>query len=233
VHSLTGRIDSAEMILLFEDLQARHPTATAIRVVLDNARYNHSRELKAWLACDECRVELIHLPAYAPNLNLIERFWWLFTKEAIYNEYFSTFTGFRAAVEGFFARLARRPGKDGSMAVSETSYSLADVLRDTIVALVRQDGPDLSARQFGVFLTCYLESDAQTVRGLADALEVAKPVITRALDRLTEFDLVRRKPDPTDRRSALVQRTPTGTAYLRCCVDGWRRSPFPEGPADA
>ena len=40
-------------------------------------------------------------------------------------------------------------------------------------------------------------------------------VISRALDRLTDFDLVRRKADPTDRRSVLVQRTPAGTAYLK------------------
>ena len=105
VHRQTGRITSAEMILLFKDLQARHPTASAIRVVLDNARYNHSKEIKAWLACDDCRVELVYLPAYAPNLNLIERFWWLFKKTAIYNEYFPTFADFRTAVEGFFARL--------------------------------------------------------------------------------------------------------------------------------
>jgi DNA-binding MarR family transcriptional regulator len=103
------------------------------------------------------------------------------------------------------------------MAVSETSTSesLVNVLRDTIVALVRLDGPDLSARQLGVLLICYLESDAQTVRGLADALEVTKPVISRALDRLADFDLVGRKVDPTDRRSVLVQRTPTGTGYLK------------------
>lgn len=106
VHRQTGRITSAEMILLFKDLQDRHPTATAIRVVLDNARYNHSKELKAWLACDDCRVELVHLPPYAPNLNLIERFWWLFKKTAIYNQYFPTFADFKAAVERFFADLA-------------------------------------------------------------------------------------------------------------------------------
>ena len=74
-------------------------------MVLDNARYNHSKEVKAWLACDDCRVELIYLPPYAPNLNLIERFWWLFKKSAIYNEYFPTFVDFKAAVDGFFARL--------------------------------------------------------------------------------------------------------------------------------
>jgi DNA-binding MarR family transcriptional regulator len=101
------------------------------------------------------------------------------------------------------------------MATTEAAESLVNVLRDTIVALVRQDGPDLSARQFGVFLTCYLESDPQTVRGLASALDVSKPVISRALDRLADFDLVRRKADPADRRSVLVQRTPAGTSYLK------------------
>ena len=90
-----------------------------------------------------------------------------------------------------------------------------DVLRQTIIALVRRDGPDLTARQLGVFLTSYLEDEAQTVRGLAAKLNVSKPAITRALDRLSEFDLVRRKTDPLDRRSVLVQRTASGTTFLR------------------
>ena len=90
-----------------------------------------------------------------------------------------------------------------------------DILRQTIIALVRREGPDLTARQLGVFLTCYLDEEAQTVRGLAAKLKVSKPAITRALDRLSEFDLVRRKTDPLDRRSVLAQRTATGMAYLR------------------
>lgn len=102
-----------------------------------------------------------------------------------------------------------------AMSGNEASDGLVGILRNTIVDLVRRDGPDLSARQLGVFLTCYLESEAQTVRGLATRLGVSKPAITRALDRLAEFDLVRRKTDPMDRRSVLVQRTPPGTAFLR------------------
>ena len=89
------------------------------------------------------------------------------------------------------------------------------LLRDTIVALVRRDGADLSARQLGVFLTCYLQDGGHTVRGLAAELNVSKPAITRALDRLTELDLARRKVDPLDRRSVLVQRTAKGSAFLR------------------
>ena len=58
-------------------------------------------------------------------------------------------------------------------------------LRDTVVAMVRRDGPDLSARQLAVFLTCYLSDNAHTVRGLAAELNVSKPAITRALERAT------------------------------------------------
>src|SRR6478736_2113785 len=103
----------------------------------------------------------------------------------------------------------------GKQMAMESVEQRVDVLRQTIVALVRRDGPDLSARQLGVFLTSYLEDEAQTVRGLAAKLKVSKPAITRALDRLSEFDLVRRKKDPLDRRSVLVQRTVVGTTFLR------------------
>lgn len=101
------------------------------------------------------------------------------------------------------------------MSGTDETESLTGILRGTVVALVRRDGPDLSARQLAVLLTCYLEADAQTVRGLAATLNVSKPAITRALDRLAEFDLIRRKTDPADRRSVLVQRTPKGTSFLR------------------
>lgn len=95
-----------------------------------------------------------------------------------------------------------------------TDY-LVNILRGTIVSLVRQDSVDLSARQLGVFLTCYLDNGSHTVRGLAQELNISKPAITRALDRLEELDYVRRKIDPTDRRSILVQRTVRGAAFLR------------------
>ncbi len=100
-------------------------------------------------------------------------------------------------------------------AAALSSDQLVGILRDTIVSLVRRDGVDLSARQLGVFLTCYLNDGAHTVRGLAQELNVSKPAITRALDRLSELDYVRRKVDPSDRRSVLVQRTVKGAAFLR------------------
>ena len=93
--------------------------------------------------------------------------------------------------------------------------TLPAILRDTVVSLVRREGPDLSARQLAVFLTCYLQDGNHTVRGLAADLRVSKPAITRALDRLGELERARRKVDPQDRRSVLVQRTLKGSALLR------------------
>ncbi len=100
------------------------------------------------------------------------------------------------------------------MAASETS-ELLGILRHTITELVRREGPDLTARQLATFLICYLDNEAQTVRGLAARLNISKPAVTRALDRLVDFDLVRRKDDPLDRRSILVQRTQAGLGFFR------------------
>src|ERR1700679_1435013 len=100
------------------------------------------------------------------------------------------------------------------MATNQSADQLVGILRDTVVALVRRDGADLSPRQLGVFLTCYLNDGGHTVRGLAAELNVSKPAITRALDRLGELDLARRKRDPLDGRSVLWQPTPKGLAFL-------------------
>ena len=87
--------------------------------------------------------------------------------------------------------------------------------RGAIVESVRRDGPDLSARQMALMLTIYLTPPPHTVRGLALSLNISKPAITRALDRLGELGLVKRKIDEADRRSVLVHRTVKGSVFLR------------------
>jgi len=86
--------------------------------------------------------------------------------------------------------------------------------RDVTFDLVRDGQPDLSARQFAILLTVYLEPPPHTVRGLAEQLGVTKPVITRALDSMGRLGLVARKRDEADRRNVLVQRTVQGALTL-------------------
>ena len=59
---------------------------TPITIVLDNARYQKC-EIVRNLA-DELNIELLYLPSYSPQLNLIERFWKFVKKECLYSKYY-------------------------------------------------------------------------------------------------------------------------------------------------
>ena len=60
------------------------------------------------------------------------------------------------------AQVAVRKGFE--MSNAPQADQLVAIFRDTMIALVRRDGPDLSARQMGVFLTCYMLEGPLTVR---------------------------------------------------------------------
>jgi DNA-binding MarR family transcriptional regulator len=89
-----------------------------------------------------------------------------------------------------------------------------ELWRRTIVDGVRRDQPDLSTRQMAILLIVYTQPAPHTVRGLSAELNISKPAVTRALDRLGQLDFVRRKVDEDDRRSVLVQRTLKGSVFL-------------------
>ncbi len=100
-----------------------------------------------------------------------------------------------------------------------TTQQALELWRSTVCAGVRDDSPDLSARQIAILLTVYQTPAPHTVRGLAADLNVSKPAITRALDTLGKLDFVRRRKDDADRRSVLVQRTVKGSVYLSELAD--------------
>lgn len=80
---------------------------------------------------------------------------------------------------------------------------------------LQDDLPDLTARQLTMLLHIYLAPPPHTVRGLAAALSISKPAVTRGLDRLAKLDFVRRRTDKDDRRSVLLERTVKGSVFLR------------------
>ena len=91
--------------------------------------------------------------------------------------------------------------------------------REALAACVRGDGPDLSARQMSILLTVYTLTPPHTVRGLSDSLNISKPAVSRALDRLVQLGFVRRRRDDYDRRSIDVQRTVMGAIFLSQFAD--------------
>lgn len=106
VESLDVEVDFAESvnaqstISLLSKLEAKHKKAETIYVICDNARYYRSRLVQAYL--EDSKVELIFLPAYCPNLNLVERLWKYFRKEMLYNKYYEHFADFNEACHAFF-----------------------------------------------------------------------------------------------------------------------------------
>lgn len=104
-----------------------------------------------------------------------------------------------------------------------TLAPIAPTLQAWFAANVRRDAPDLSARQMAVLLTVYATTTATpwTVRGLATHLNVSKPVITRALDRLGDLYLIERMIDPQNRRSVDILRTAAGKELLRQIEQDW------------
>ena len=89
-----------------------------------------------------------------------------------------------------------------------------ELWRRVLAATLRRGGGDLTGRQMALLLTVYTTAGPHTVRGLAATLGISKAAVTRALDRLGELDLARRKRDDADRRNVLVQRTVKGSVYL-------------------
>jgi transposase len=69
-----------------------------ITLVLDNARYQKCRVVTE--LAESLGIELLYLPSYSPNLNLIERLWKFVKKKCLYAKYYEDFTKFSSAISG-------------------------------------------------------------------------------------------------------------------------------------
>jgi len=95
-------INAQATIDLFTKIEAKHPDADAIYIIVDNARYYRSSLLKEHIK--GTKIKLIFLPPYSPNLNLIERYWKFFKKKILNNRYYETFEEFKLACKSFFRK---------------------------------------------------------------------------------------------------------------------------------
>jgi len=105
LESVTGfydTINAQAAIHLFAKIEAKHPDADTIYIIIDNARYYRSRLLKE--SVEGTKIKLIFLPPYSPNLNLIERYWKFFKKKVLNNCYYETFEEFKKASKSFFRK---------------------------------------------------------------------------------------------------------------------------------
>ena len=96
-------ITGEQFVKLLEALLAKHPDTEKFILYLDNARYYSKPVVKEWLSRHR-QFHLVFLPAYSPNLNLIERLWKFLRKKAL-NRWHVTFESMQAAVAEVLDRL--------------------------------------------------------------------------------------------------------------------------------
>jgi transposase len=104
-------IDTHSTFKLFDTIiENYNDTEGNLYLFSDNASYYKSLILQDALKTDKYkRIKMIFLPAYAPNLNPIERVWKFFKKNVLENKFYKTFTEFKSAIDTFFKEELKLP----------------------------------------------------------------------------------------------------------------------------
>jgi len=101
---------SAETIVTFLKQLKEHYGDLPLKIVLDNARYQHCKLVEA--VAKQLNITLLFLPSYSPNLNIIERLWKFTKKTILYAKYYESPIKFHQAINGFFQTVNQKYNAD-------------------------------------------------------------------------------------------------------------------------
>jgi transposase len=108
--SNTVYINSETVCELLIKIAAKHlQTNVPITLVLDNARYQRCDYVKN--KAKELGIELLFLPSYSPNLNIIERIWKWTKKDCLNCRYYSKFAEFVEAINNSLKNIENKDNK--------------------------------------------------------------------------------------------------------------------------
>jgi len=96
-----------------------------VRLVLDNARYQHGALVRD--LAKSLNIELLFLPSYSPNLNLIERLWRFTKKKVLYARHYDTFDAFRRAIDGCLNKLTTEHAEELESLMTHQFQTFQDV----------------------------------------------------------------------------------------------------------
>lgn len=100
-------INQATFCALLDRIAAHYAgTGLPITLVLDNARYQKCQSVFEKAAA--LGIELLYLPAYSPNLNLIERLWRFVKKQVLYSTHYDTFAHFKESIDACLRDIGTR-----------------------------------------------------------------------------------------------------------------------------
>lgn len=97
---------SAETIVSFLIQLKQHYQSLPLKIVLDNARYQHCKLVEE--TAKRLNITLLFLPSYSPNLNIIERLWKFAKKTILYAKFYESPAKFHQAITEFFKEINQK-----------------------------------------------------------------------------------------------------------------------------
>lgn len=118
----------AEQTKMFLEKVRRESGDTPVSIVLDNARYQHCQAVRDKAA--QLEIDLIFLPPYSPNLNIIERLWKYTRRHVLAGKYFDSPTKFHDALRYFFEvdYINHKPNLSSLLTLNFQSFENAHLL---------------------------------------------------------------------------------------------------------
>lgn len=98
-------LNGMTVLTLIKKIREVYPQAGKIYLICDNAGYYKKGTVQT--EAKKLNIELVFLPPYSPNLNLIERLWKFFKKKVMNNKYYEKFSDFKDAVFEFFSGIKK------------------------------------------------------------------------------------------------------------------------------
>lgn len=101
------RYDAAVFLEFLKKVLDHHPNGR-IAMILDNARIHHAKMIQPFLEENRDRLELVFLPPYSPQLNLVEAVWKWLKESVINNVFFGNVQKIVLAVRSFLKGVNQR-----------------------------------------------------------------------------------------------------------------------------
>ena len=100
-HINTSYINAQVIVDFMVQIKSQYADLPIV-LVMDNAKYQHCNLVLE--KAKSLNITILFLPAYSPNLNIIERLWKFTKKKILYAKYYDTPTKFHQAVTDFFLK---------------------------------------------------------------------------------------------------------------------------------
>lgn len=118
------KVNAESTVKTLMKIAAYYPEAATINVILDNAGSHHSALVKNY--SENSKINLVFLPPYSPNLNLMERVWGLLKRQMIGNSFYETFSDFKDGIKKFFNKTLKTKKEEWLMPLINDEFQCFD-----------------------------------------------------------------------------------------------------------